>query len=405
MMKYSPIFLISLLIMFAACKKVNEDNENPNNAELPETEYAYTIAGTNQSVFYDNDSEINKPAEGEDFYGQNAHFPGRQFNYRDNGDGTVTDLVTGLMWQAGLPELKYTYEEAVVYAESASLAGYDDWRLPTIKELYSLMQFSGSTGMSAETSVPYIDTDYFEFRYGDEYNPQERYIDVQFASTSVYTGTVMNGQHAMFGLNLADGRIKAYPLNKDFEVKLVRGNTAYGINDFVDNGDGTISDLATGLMWEQAGSAAGMLWKDALAWVQQKNQENYLGYSDWRLPDAKELQSIVDYSRSPDATASAAIDPLFNVPQIEDEWSDPDYPFYWTSTTHVDGPTPNKAVYIAFGRALGFFPDGSTLQDVHGAGAQRSDPKSGNPGDYPSGFGPQGDVIRIYNYVKCVRGM
>jgi len=40
---------------------------------------------------------------------------------------------------------------------------------------------------------------------------------------------------------------------------------------------------------------------------------------------------------------------------------------------------------------------------VHGAGSQRSDPKSGNPADYPYGFGPQGDVIRIFNYVRLVR--
>ena len=43
------------------------------------------------------------------------------------------------------------------------------------------------------------------------------------------------------------------------------------------------------------------------------------------------------------------------------------------------------------------------LFDVHGAGAQRSDPKSGDPADYPYGHGPQGDVIRIFNYVRAVR--
>ena len=42
-------------------------------------------------------------------------------------------------------------------------------------------------------------------------------------------------------------------------------------------------------------------------------------------------------------------------------------------------------------------------QDVHGAGAQRSDPKTGDPADYPTGHGPQGDAIRIYNYVRLVR--
>ena len=42
--------------------------------------------------------------------------------------------------------------------------------------------------------------------------------------------------------------------------------------------------------------------------------------------------------------------------------------------------------------------------DVHGAGAQRSDPKAGDPAMFPHGRGPQGDVIRIYNYVRLVRG-
>ena len=44
-----------------------------------------------------------------------------------------------------------------------------------------------------------------------------------------------------------------------------------------------------------------------------------------------------------------------------------------------------------------------TWSDVHGAGAQRSDPKSGDPDDYPTGHGAQGDAICIYNYVRCVR--
>ncbi len=41
--------------------------------------------------------------------------------------------------------------------------------------------------------------------------------------------------------------------------------------------------------------------------------------------------------------------------------------------------------------------------DIHGAGCQRSDPKAGDPADWPTGNGPQGDAIRIYNYVRLVR--
>jgi hypothetical protein len=95
-------------------------------------------------------------------------------------------------------------------------------------------------------------------------------------------------------------------------VLYVRGNSEYGINDYQDSGDGTVSDRATNLMWSQDDSGFGMLWGDALEWVQQKNNESYLGYSDWRLPNAKEMQSILDYDRAPSATGTAAIDPIFN---------------------------------------------------------------------------------------------
>ena len=64
---------------------------------------------------------------------------------------------------------------------------------------------------------------------------------------------------------------------------------------------------------------------------------------------------------------------------------------------------PDKAVYVCFGEALGYMIQHGGWIDVHGAGAQRSDPKDGDPADYPTGHGPQGDAIRIYNYVRCVR--
>jgi len=78
------------------------------------------------------------------------------------------------------------------------------------------------------------------------------------------------------------------------------------------------------------------------------------------------------------------------------------YPFFWTSTTHLDGANPySGAVYIAFGEGLGQM--NGNLLDVHGAGCQRSDPKSGDINDYPQYFGPQGDIRYVYNYVRAVR--
>jgi len=100
-------------------------------------------------------------------------------------------------------------------------------------------------------------------------------------------------------------------MEKTFFVLCVRGNPAYGRNDFHDNGDGTVSDRATGLTWSKTDSGRGLNWQDALAWVQKKSGEKFLGHDDWRLPSVKELQSIVDYTRSPDTSQSPAIDPIF----------------------------------------------------------------------------------------------
>ena len=189
------------------------------------------------------------------------------------------------------------------------------------------------------------------------------------------------------------------PGEKTFYVMYVRGNKSYGLNSFSENGDNTITDNATGLMWMKNDSETSMTWEEALNYAE--NFE-FGGYSDWRLPDAKELQSIVDYTRSPGTTNSAAIDPLFSSTEITNEAGESDYSFYWSSTTHANWSSVSGgfAVYVCFGRALGYM---NGWEDVHGAGAQRSDPKVGDPSQYPTGHGPQGDAIRIYNFVRCVR--
>ena len=113
----------------------------------------------------------------------------------------------------------------------------------------------------------------------------------------------------------------------------------------------------------------------------------------------------MDYTRAPDVTNSAAIDPLFFATTFDDPDGNPgQYGYYWTGTTHLDGPNPySRAVYIAFGKAQGKM--NGKLLDVHGAGAQRSDPKTGNPADYPKFHGPQGDVQYVFNYVRAVRNI
>lgn len=119
------------------------------------------------------------------------------------------------------------------------------------------------------------------------------------------------------------------------------------------------------------------------------------------MPNIKELQSIVDYTRSPEKTSSAAIDiNYFNCSSIINEAGEADYPYFWSGTVLIDGPTTD-ACYIPFGRAMCYLYN--EWQDVHGAGSQKSDVMIGDPVQFPEGRGPQGDAVRVYNYVRLVR--
>ncbi len=404
---------------------------------------SYPVVDTGQKRCYNASAEIPAPSPGQSFYGQDGQHAGNQPSYTLSTDGqTVQDNVTGLTWMRGPNTIfsdpvaadKMTPAQAeawVATVNAQNYGGYSDWRIPAIKELYSLMSFdgtdpSGYTGTDTSVLTPFIDTRFFLFGYGQP-SAGERIIDSQYLSCDVFVvNPAETGAPKVFGLNLADGRIKGYDLimpggsEKTFFVQLVRGGTQYGINNFADNGDGTVTDRATGLMWSQEDSGTGLTWESALAWVQARNAESFLGYGDWRLPDAKELHTLVNYANAPDYNGLPAIDTaFFACTAITNENGDADFPYYWTSTTHAaytsGGTAGTQAVYLPFGRALGW-PEAGWV-DVHGAGCQRSDPKVGPPYPFATtrtvsrngttytgySFGPQGDAVRGNNYVRLVR--
>lgn len=400
--KYLILGVLALSVFNACSADELDEIENPDDT----TNYSYRIVDTGTKDFYNAVALISEPAEGEAFFGQDAAYSGNQPSYTNNGDGTITDNVTGLIWEQNMGG-KITFDDAFTKASNSTLAGYSDWRVPTIKELYSLILFTGQVkGATANTF--FIDTEYFDQPLGDV-SKGEREIDAQTWSSTEYVGKTMRNDATVFGVNFIDGRIKGYPkfrpqsgtANRMY-FRMVRGNTEYGKNNFEANGDGTVSDLATGLMWQQADDGVSRDWEEALGYAE--NLE-LAGHADWRLPNAKELQSIVDYSRSPQTIHSPAIDPVFETTEIDyPDGNSGHFPFFWTGTTHLDGQNPYAgAVYVAFGEGLGEM--NGTLMDVHGAGCQRSDPKSGKREDYPQYWGPQGDVRYVYNYVRCVRNI
>ena len=147
-----------------------EQPEAEPSGGIPKVEnLTYPVVDTGQVYCYNASESIPCPAEGESFFGQDAHYPGIQPNYADNGDGTITDLNTGLMWPKS-PGEKMTYSQAVAGAAAFDLGGFTDWRLPTIKELYSLVVFSGIDPSGCDTSAdcpdlsPFITPGIFQFR-------------------------------------------------------------------------------------------------------------------------------------------------------------------------------------------------------------------------------------------------
>lgn len=384
----------------------------------PPARAGYAVVSTGQQGCYGEDgAAIVCPPHGRPLSGQDGQAPRNPAAYRDNGDGTVLDRVTGLTW-AKAPSRPLAHDQAATYARASRLGGHDDWRVPSIRELYSLIDYRGGYSGDPATSRPYIDTRAFNFAYGagaglGDAAHGPRPIDVQEWSATEYVGRTMGRDRTVFGVNFADGRIKGYPVMDPanrmqtphrLAVRLVRG-PAYGVNDFAPRG-ATVVDRATGLEWQRADSGRPLSWRDALAYC---DGLSLAGRSDWRLPSAKEMHSIVDYGRIP------AIDPVFALSDAA--------AYFWTSTTHLEGAPPPSpqggdlapfrrkgelAVYAAIGPALGYMevPPASRRRqwlDVHGAGAMRSDPKTAKPSQFPNGFGPQGDDIRGRNFARCVR--
>lgn len=402
-----------------------------------EDKAVYTILTTGQSNSYDEDGQVISTSEGDSLYGQDADYASAEFSFTLNGDGTTTDNNTGLTWETIPLSGHLAYSEAIEYANNLELGGYDDWRLPTNKELFNISDFS--------TGWPFLDRYYFEFPDDNTADTVDQSVggaggpqgdsstetqeipgadkaagssllgaeaedsemmppppaesteedsvsksEGQFWTDYYNAGTTHGGAASAFGVNQATGHIKAYPAETPGDmgkyVRAVRGDENASINDFVDNGDGTITDEATDLMWMQADSSMGMEWEDALVYAENFS---YGGYDDWRLPDVKELQSIVDYSG-----VYPAIDHnYFTTTALEEN----EFYYFWTNTSayfSTELPEYGYAWYVAFGYAVN-----NEGEDTHGAGAVRFSPKYAGS----ESVGEGGD--NITNSVRLVRNI
>ena len=198
--------------------------------------------------------------------------------YTTNGDGTVTDLVTGLMWQQTLPSTVYAWASAVAYCPTLSTAGHNDWRLPTEIELVSLID-----GYPRPPD-PAIDPNAF---------PQ---TPVDF----FWSSTPLAGSSGVAWFVLFDGGVvSATDATFAFHVRCVR-STRTGTGTGAPPGRYvvgalTVDDTKTVLTWQRSISTATYGWHEARAFCPTPAVASALGGTGWRLPTKKELLTLVDF--------------------------------------------------------------------------------------------------------------
>lgn len=214
-------------------------------------------------------------------------------DFTDNLDGTVTHRITGLTWMRCATGVTWTgstctgtastYTRDQATKLTVNFAGKTDWRLPSMAELNTIVE---------RASYPAINATVFP----------------NWSSSSIWSGSP-NASDSSYAWVTDVGDGANYSASRSYAVLLVRGGPSMDLlapttpsSDFVDNGDGTVTHIKTGLMWKRcaegqtwsgttcSGSASAYDWGTAISLTSSS-----AGHSDWRLPTQNELLNIVEY--------------------------------------------------------------------------------------------------------------
>ncbi len=298
----------------------------------------------------------------------------------DNGDGTVTDKLTGLMWIKGETEAM-TWQAALDYVKTLNTGGHADWRLPNVEELRSLVDYSqvdpslpqghlftnarAASYWSSTTNAGYtVDAWYVYFLDGS--------VDSSNKSGHYYVRAVRGGQCGSLDDSVIclpkTGQTKCYDTG-GAEISCagtgqdgdIQAGVAWPSQRFVDNGDGTVTDQLTGLMWIKDETAQ-MTWQAALDYVKTLSTGSH---TDWRLPNVEEMRSLVDNSQYSPSLPQGH--PFTNVLASG----------YWSSTTLANGTGDAWGVHFTNGYVYGHDkPDYDYVRAVRGGQSGPFDPST-----------------------------
>jgi len=282
----SGLYLLVLLISVFSTPVTYSANWNP-------------LADTGLDFCFDAEDLQLDPCPGviDPFYGQDGNYLGKPLSLKNNGDGTISDLNSELMWSDATSRSQ-DWNLALSYCVELSYAGYTDWRLPEIFELQSLVNYS---------------------RFDPAFDPviltesPDRSAGLWSATPSAADPT------ETWFLSIKSGG-----LFQQEKSQTVRYGTAMCVRGekqnpgaYVDNGD-TITDILTFVTWQKSVDVQTRTWEQALSYCSHLTLD---GENDWRLPNIRELGSVIDFS---------SYDPALNTGYFPASMPSE---YFWSSTT------------------------------------------------------------------------
>jgi len=288
-------------------------------------------------------------------------FPSPRF--KDNGDGTVTDHLTHLIWLKNADPFKeLKWEEALQKTRKLASGSHGlndnssagEWRMPNIREMLSLIDYGRYDPIipdphpfeNVQIALYWTSTSLFPAAHmawmmtlgiGPTVFDIKDSLNRTWPVRGNHSLVPRTGQQVCFDSN---GQPISNPQGTGQDGELRMGKEPPNPR-FTDNGNGTITDNLTELVWLKDANAFGFrVWDEALALC------NSLGSGkagltdkskpgDWRLPNIREVESLVDYNKFGPSLPDG--NPFQNVRPSS----------YWTSTS-VDG-APTEALFLIFG--------------------------------------------------------
>jgi hypothetical protein len=230
--------------------------------------------------------------------------------------GVVTDQVTGLMWQRSVANAFLTWDDAQRQCGEMTLAGYDDWRLPSRIELVSLLDAS-RTQPSINLSV-FLNT-----------------TSEWFWTSSVLASNPKAAWFVYFYFGYPNQDDKA----NRFQVRCVRTVVSHPEpSPRYEMTTAEVRDVATGLTWQRKAPEKKLRFEAARGYCTQLTLG---GKKGWRLPSLVELLTLVD--------EQASTPPLIDGTAFPDTAREP----YWSSSSFSGGPT--SAWYVSFNEGYGLY--------------------------------------------------